>query len=81
MKKILLFNICLTVVAALFLICSPSAKGAFACPGPPINIFEGNVPCPGFADHYYQFNNGLPYHMECPSGLVFDPIFGYCTFP
>ncbi|KHN81964.1 putative endochitinase [Toxocara canis] len=47
----------------------------FKCPS------DGFFPDPTACDRFYQCVSGIAYPFTCPSGTIFDPKSGVCTFP
>jgi len=62
-------------------------NSSLALPNPPSNPICPSGPGPYFepdphdCTKYYVCVEGIPYLMECPHELYFDPILGICTWP
>ena len=47
----------------------------FTCPEP-YGLFRDPYDC----GYFYSCNNGMPYHMACPSNLVYNPATERCDY-
>nr|XP_034195423.1 peritrophin-1-like [Osmia lignaria] len=72
------FEILLTVVAFLLLVVS--LANAVVCP--PKNEADVTLlPNPDNCQTFYLCNDGIPYLMQCPGGLDFNPKERVCDLP